>query len=322
MNHELIERYIYAVTRRLPSKQREDVSQELSSLVDDLLTERCGDMTPSEKDIRVVLTELGSPQELYEKYDENSKKCLIGQPYYSTYLFILKIVIFSAAAGLTVANLMLQLIEPQAWYAAVGSWLAMLWKGLMGTFGFVTLLFAFFYHCGVKIDKPFNFDDLPPVPKKQQQIPYWEPIVGIGISVVFLILFLAAPQAICIIYKGGEFVPLFNEGVMRGSWYIIVLFTLAGVTREVIKLVEKRYDRRVMVVTIITNGLSALLAVWWLTGEDLFNPVFKEKMTALFLNEEMFMVRFFEGFQYFFLAVMLLALVMDTIETIIKTLRK
>ena len=62
MSEDLLERYLYAVTRRLPEKQREDVAQELRGLVDDMLFDRCGDITPTEKDLRVVLTEIGTPR--------------------------------------------------------------------------------------------------------------------------------------------------------------------------------------------------------------------------------------------------------------------
>ena len=50
MNLDLIERYIYAATKRLPKKQREDVAQELRGLIDDMLNERCKEVTPTEKD--------------------------------------------------------------------------------------------------------------------------------------------------------------------------------------------------------------------------------------------------------------------------------
>lgn len=155
MKHDLIERYIYAVTKQLPKKQREDVAQELRGLIDDMLNERCGEITPTEKDIRIVLTELGTPQELSAQYDEDAKKCLIGHPYYSTYKFVLKIVLFAAAVGITIANLMLQLVEPQEWFSAITGWLEMLYNTLLATFAIVTLLFAFFYRKGVQITEPF-----------------------------------------------------------------------------------------------------------------------------------------------------------------------
>ena len=80
MKNDMIERYIYAVTKRMNPKVREDVSMELRGLIDDMLLERCGDETPTDKDVRVVLTELGTPQELYAKYDDDKDKGLIGQP--------------------------------------------------------------------------------------------------------------------------------------------------------------------------------------------------------------------------------------------------
>lgn len=56
MKNDLIERYIYAVTKRLPQKVQKDISDELRTLIDDMLVERCGELVPEEKDIRVVLT--------------------------------------------------------------------------------------------------------------------------------------------------------------------------------------------------------------------------------------------------------------------------
>ena len=84
MDSELIRRYIYAVTKRLPRKSREDVAKELNTLIADMLEERCGQVLPTEKDVRVVLTELGTPAELYDQYSGEGKKCLIGPPYYAT----------------------------------------------------------------------------------------------------------------------------------------------------------------------------------------------------------------------------------------------
>ena len=37
---EMIKRYIYDVARRLPSEQRDDISRELRSLIDDMMEER------------------------------------------------------------------------------------------------------------------------------------------------------------------------------------------------------------------------------------------------------------------------------------------
>lgn len=323
MNHDLIERYIYAVTKRLPGKQREDVAQELRGLIDDMLTERCGNLIPGEKDVRIVLMELGTPQELYEKYDESSQKCLIGQPYYSTYRLVVKIVLACVALGLTVSSGILQMMEPQAWYSAATQWLAMLWQGLLSAFAFVTLLFAVFYRKGIPIGEPFHFDDLPPVPKKDQQISLWEPLVGIGFCTVFAVVFLAVPEVLGMLRADtGELVPIFSIAAIRSSWHIIVLFALLGVAGEAVKLMERRYNRKVMWVTVVTNLASGLLAIWWLTGREIYNPIFSERLDHLFGEKAPVIGAMMGHFPFFFLGVMLFALVLDTVSTVVKTLRK
>ena len=51
-DNDLIERYLYAITRHLPSAQRSDVAEELRTLISDMLDERCGSLPPTAKDVR------------------------------------------------------------------------------------------------------------------------------------------------------------------------------------------------------------------------------------------------------------------------------
>lgn len=323
MKHDLIERYIYAVTKQLPKKQREDVAQELRGLIDDMLNERCGEITPTEKDIRIVLTELGTPQELSAQYDEDAKKCLIGHPYYSTYKFVLKIVLFAAAVGITIANLMLQLVEPQEWFSAIIGWLEMLYNTLLATFAIVTLLFAFFYRKGVQITEPFNFDKLPPVPKRTKELSKRECIAGMVFIVIFVVVFLAVPQIMGFhIDRNGLRIPMFSVSALRETWYIIILFAICGMIRESVKLLEGRYNKPVLIVAAVTNAISAILSIWWLTGFKLIHPEFLANVATLFEGEDAFVINLFSNFQLYFLIIMLFALILDSVEVAIKTLRK
>ena len=323
MKHDLIERYIYAVTKQLPKKQREDVAQELRGLIDDMLNERCGEITPTEKDIRIVLTELGTPQELSAQYDEDAKKCLIGHPYYSTYKFVLKIVLFAAAVGITIANLMLQLVEPQEWFSAIIGWLEMLYNTLLATFAIVTLLFAFFYRKGVQITEPFNFDKLPSVPKRTKELSKRECIAGMVFIVIFVVVFLAVPQIMGFhIDRNGLRIPMFSVSALRETWYIIILFAICGMIRESVKLLEGRYNKPVLIVATVTNAISAILSIWWLTGFKLIHPEFLANVATLFEGEDAFVINLFSNFQLYFLIIMLFALILDSVEVAIKTLRK
>lgn len=319
MNQDLIERYLYAVTRRLPRSKQEDVAKELRGLVEDMLLERCGDNRPEEKDVRVVLTELGSPQELYEKYDENSGKCLIGQPYYTTYLFVMKIVALAVLGGLTMSAVIIALLEPGNILEEILNWLAMMFQGLTSAFAIVTVLFAFFYKKNIPLGQPFNFDELPPVPKKNEIISKWECIVGICISVIFATIFLAFPQILgAYLPREGGLIPIFDAGLIHKTWYLILLFSLCGIVRECVKLQERQYNRRVLVTTVIANVTTGVLTVWWMTGFDLMNPAFIEKMTVLLGEDGGIALGIFTHFQSFFLVCVLFALAMDTIEVVVK----
>lgn len=318
MNHDLIERYIYAVTKRMSRKQREDVSMELRTLIEDILMERCGEVLPTEKDVRVVLTELGTPQELYAQYDEDANKCLIGQPYYSTYKFILKLVLLSVAAGMTIASGLLAILEPEDFFTAVLGWLNGTWNALFGAFSCVTILFAWFQRKGIRIADSCNLDELPPVPKVTDLIPKWEPVTGIIFCIIFAVLFLFTPQVFCVIHEG-KMIPLFDLNAIRDSRLLILAFSLCGIIREVVQLMEGQYNKKVMVTALVTDAVSAIFCFWWLKGFDVMNHAFLANIEAMFAGETDIVYRMFANFDTFFLGVMLFALVLDAVDVTVRT---
>jgi len=309
MKNELIDRYIYAVTKRMNPKIREDVKNELFGLVDDMLTERCGEAVPTEKDIRIVLTELGTPQELYVKYSDDSEKCLIGQPYYSTYKFVMQIVLGAVAIGMTVLAVMTAFAELQPWYETVLEWVSMMWAGELQAFGIVTIIFAVLSYKGIQLGEPYNLDDLPAVPKKKQQISRGDCIFSIVGCVIFMVLLLAAPQYLIGYWGPKGVIPLFNSAVLRQCWYLILCWGMADITRTVFRLLEGQFNRRVWSVTLITNGICAIAVPLWLTRPNLINPEFITHVQMALAGEEAFIQNIFLNFDSFLLVVILLALV-------------
>ncbi len=333
MKNDLIERYIYAVTKRLPQKIQKDISDELRTLIDDMLAERCGELVPEEKDIRVVLTELGTPEELYEKYNPDNKKCLIGSPYYSTYKYVLKIVMICTIFGIILANIISGIFDfsksnsIENVVSSTATFIASLITNLIISvgvaFGFVTALFAFFYHKDIKIDITSNLDSLPSVPKKNEKISKVDSIISIGISVVFLVVFLTAPQIFCIIHIGEarETIPIFNVDTIKSTWYIIVMFSFVGIIRDVVRLIEGRYSKKVMITTVAADIISGFLSVWWLMNDRIMNPKFADSISEIFNNKSTFIINIFSNFQYFFLGVIIFALLLDISVTVFKYLK-
>lgn len=315
-NHELINRYIYAATKNLPRKTRTDVAKELQSLISDMLEERCGEVLPTDKDVRVVLTELGTPAELASKYSPDSGKVLIGEAYYSQYKLVLKIVLLCAAFGITIATAAKLAIEPAPWYFAVAQLFAAVSSALIGSFGMVTLIFAVFERKSVALKGlGSGLDDLPPVPEDTSIIKKWEAIGGIVLSVVFVLVFLGLPQLICAVISDDgvrQVIPIFNEQALRSSWFIIVTFAVLGIVRECYKLVEGRYTKRLLTVTAITNALTAVLTVIWISGmRSMLHPELLTNLSVIFPQEPK-MAQMFQHFDSFLMFIILLALVLDT----------
>lgn len=327
-NNELIERYIYAATKRLPSKSRKDVADELRTLIDDMLAERCGNETPTEKDVRVVLTELGTPQELAEKYNPDEKKCLIGPPYYTTYKLVMQIVLSCIGAimlmSFIIKSIILVRMNTTTTFVEIILEIPEIFAALLTAFAFVTIIFAIFQRKNVKLDKSGNLDELPPVPQKSLAIHPAECIVGIAIGIVFTAVFLFCPEIFCIfnfVDDVTEYIPIFDTVVLRELAPFILIFAAAGIVREAVKLYERRYSTLVLVSTIGTNVIALFAAMGWVRP-SIFSADFSASIVGV-LPEDAKSIVFpaIANFSQFFLAVIILMLALDIIETVVKAVK-
>lgn len=87
----LIEVYIQEVAKRLPEKNREDITLELRSTIEDMLPDEY-----NEEDVKSVLEKLGSPVSLANGYLDRPMH-LIGPRYFDVYTTLLKMIIPIAA---------------------------------------------------------------------------------------------------------------------------------------------------------------------------------------------------------------------------------
>ena len=325
VKNDLIDRYIYAVTKHMKSAMKKDVAAELETIIQDMLEERCEDVTPTERDIKVVLTELGTPNELASKYKGETQDCLIGQPYYSLYVYVLKIVTACISGGMLLAQIMAALTSHTIWYIAIYRTIGGIFGGILTGFAFVTLLFAFFYKRGIKVEGLSNgIDNLPPVPQKTNQISKADSIIGIIFSVIFTLVFLVCPQIICIAFvKNGVSVyePLFNLEYIRQTWYLILAFGILGIAKESVKLIDGSYTQRVMIVTIITNLIDGLLTFIWLLNGRIMNSAFFDGVEQLFGENAEIIPKIFMHFNKLFLAIIIFALAINCIETVVKSVK-
>lgn len=291
--NEMIARYIFAVTRHLPEKMREDVKLELQSIISDMLEQRCGDLVPAEQDVRLVLTELGTPWELEAKYRPEGATTLLGGAYYQTWKLVMKIVLLCFGFGMTVAFGVQFFTEQPVWYEAFAKWLGSLLSGGMTAFGFVTLLFMIFQQKQVPMMEGKDFlDELPPVPDKKLTIPTHEAVIELVLHGVFVLVFLAFPQFIVGIFDGGEVIPAFNLAVLRGCWPFIIGIAALGILVNSMELLEGRHTKRLVAVSVVAELITIALSGLWLFTPNLINSTFLRALSGLFSGEA-FLIRIF-----------------------------
>ncbi|WP_156920126.1 hypothetical protein [Brachyspira alvinipulli] len=309
---DIIERYIYAVTKSMPYKIREDVSNEIRTLIDDIIKERFSNSSYEIKDIKNILMEIGNPYELAHKYDTDYNKCLIEYPYYIYYKLILKIVLSSTLLGVIVSSIINIFINNE--YLNLINIVSDICTSMLLAFSFVTLIFLFISKRNINISNLIDFDNLPKPPNEKANI--YKSIITIAASIIFLLLLLLSPKIFS--FKiNNEYLEFFNTDIINKSFLFPVVFILMLVSREIIKLIGNRYNRKTVSLFIGIDIVSAIAASLWLLLYDIINIDFTNALIKLAaVNSISFKI--FNNFQPFCLICILFALLLDSIYIIIK----
>jgi hypothetical protein len=283
---ELIDRYIYAVTRRLPEKQREDIAKELRGLIEDMLAQRAEETESGDAAIKAVLLELGEPSALAAKYS-GKPRYLIGPELFGTYLMVLKIALAAAAFGMLVAMTVRFAVTPPQYVGEVfGNVIGSVFDAAVEAFAWVTAIFALIERYGMDIGggkwtkREWDPGDLPEIPVKGAQIKRHEAIVGIVFTVVFFILLNFAPQLFSAYSSanGAPPVPIFNLDVLRAYLPLINICFALSIVKEILKLVFGRYNLKFAVSSIIISFISMTLAVIAFSNFNIWNLDFVPAM--------------------------------------------
>ena len=262
---DLMERYIYEVTRRVAKDQREDIAMELRELISDMCEqENENGEEMIEKDTMATATEdadattmyrvlenLGDPAEFAKKYrDENS--VLIGPEYYDNYIWVLKIVVITTVLVAIVSSAFEGIIAGGAPAAILGMWIGeSIGEGIaafISSFGAVTLIFALLERRKVKIDlsdarKNWNVKDLetesvpakmwtpiqlPPMPDKRGMISRSDCIVSVIFILIFCGFLTLAPQLFGVMhFENGQLVSSITVFNLE-KWNMILPVFLAS----------------------------------------------------------------------------------------------
>lgn len=330
MQNDFIARYIYAVTRYLPEKTRADVEKELDGLISDMLEERCTGKTPTEADIKAVLTELGTPEELAAKYSGDENKALISGAYLLLYRRIVKLVLPIAAAGLALAGLLSVFLDwnpgPDSYQyigQTIGTVIGGAFAGAFEAFGFITIIFAIMERKKVVLKTEDMFSKLPPVPTKRAQIKTAQPIISIMWAIFGAVLLIGFPWVLGSWSQSTGWVPVFNTEVLRSFWPLILFWAALAISKDIVKLIDGRYSVRLAIVTAVTNILTMITLPIVFLNQNLMNPNFASNIGQFVHGEGVTFVFWpLQNFNVFLVTIVIFALVLETAVTAARALRR
>lgn len=271
---DIVKRYIYAVVRHLPEKDKKEVEKELIVLIEEMMEEY-----PEEKDevekARLVLEKLGNPEKLADKY-RGRERYLIGPRLFNKYLCILKMVLLAIFIGITVASLIGGIISKDGVESILLGYMSTLFQAILQGAAWVTIVFAIMEYQNVDLDSEFGWSlkDLPVIPNKKAVISKCESVVALVFTTIFFSILYFAPELIGIFYgKGGEVVniPLFNTEILSGYRILLICILVIEIIQESLKLVWGVWNSKRAIISSVGTLASISLTIMVFSNMNIWN---------------------------------------------------
>jgi len=282
MSNNLIDRYLYDVTRRLPEGERGELRRELRANIDDMLPENATDA-----DMEALLLELGDPALLAEKYRQKPRY-LISPAVFERYIRTLQRVLPLVGGILLVVGLALGGFEAvrsggiaQIIATALEKGFSMGFSGALQTLFWITLGFFIAERAGASANaKPWQPSALPEIPPQiKRAIPLSDSIA----ELVVILLTSAAAMLFCsgkwpldtmLSYEGVEVQHIFSESFLAACIPATAALAALGLLSGLLKLAFRRWTPRVCAGVLLDGVLSCALALSMLHRTDLLHADF------------------------------------------------
>ncbi|SHH91807.1 hypothetical protein SAMN02745823_01425 [Sporobacter termitidis DSM 10068] len=319
----LIDRYLYDVSRRLPEEMRADVERELRSNIEDMLPEN-----PGQGDIEKVLTELGSPAKLAVRYNPRPRY-LISPEFFDEYLMVLKI------AGICLGALLAALAVFKIVFSDAGStdivsavvsviagFIGGAFDGVVYAFFWVTIVFFCIEHFGGKKNaRPWSPKYLPEVPANAKGLIRRGDAVARAIfSILFTALFLAGtlrqPPFIAWYETGAPTVALFDSQLVQRFLPFFVSMMALTLAVAMLKLVIGRWNIAVAAMHCLCGIIGAVIGVTFINNPGVFTGAF----IARFAEKVQVTERAMSGYVGIAVTVLTVLIVVGAIGDIIATI--
>ena len=281
--NDLIGRYVYDVTRRLPEKDRDEVSKELKSNIFDMLPDGAG-----ENEVKSVIYQLGPPVLLAEKY-RPKPRYLIAPAFYDDYVRVLKRVlplvgVVALAAGMILGAIGVIKDGMADWTVftgnAVKTGISMGISAVFQALFWTTAGFVIAERKGAKAGREWKIEDLPQVPPNDKgRIPLSDSVTALILTIVFAVVVILMcagilPVAFVIITGDTEIRSIFSPSFLAVCAPVVAVMALLGAGACVAKIVARRWTPLVCGAVIVSDLINMCLIIYLLNRPDLFSAEF------------------------------------------------
>jgi len=286
---DMIERYVYAVTHKLPAQQRGDIEQELRSLIEDMLEERVRERDIAPADVEGVLAELGNPRDFAAKYRE--KRYLIGPEFYDLYMMILKIVALWSFVGITIAFVVQSVLDSTHLLKLFAEYIGSIFTMGVQVIAWVTIVFAVMEYTGVKAanlrnkkNGPWHPSQLSAIPDKRTSIGASGAIAAIIFNILFMVLFLFSSKLLGLHLHVGAasytFIPFWDQDVFKQLMPLIYGVFGLMILKECVKLYFGKWTEKLVFSMLALDVVIFILYCFFFADLTIWNPNFMNELLS------------------------------------------
>lgn len=277
---DLIERYVHEVGKYLPEKEREEVRNELRSLLYDQLDDRYKG-EPTEDDVVELLTEFGEPREMAASYGR--EQYLIGPDLFPTMMYVLQRGWVLVPAIVVLIRVLVAFLSGEP-TTVIGLFLETLFTVVQAVFvftGIVVMIFAMMQYSGVDLDEHKTAFDPRQLPRLNDpaRVERGEVATGIAFGVfgAAILFYFVRVGGLTLRFNLTEPVDVLPVPM---NWLVVALVTtILSVLLQVIVLRRGRWSVSILLAEMVVEVVS-LVAGYYAFFVPLFGWLF-ERVPAL-----------------------------------------
>lgn len=311
MKRDLVEGYLYEVTKSLPRKERSDVYENLELEINEKIELRKESNIETKEEVLSVLEEYGNPAEVAARYSHSRKKALVPQPHFSGYSRNKFISFFSTIlvlGGIYLFNYFFINTFP----ITVDFVLEVLATvGIAFAIIYITYTLAFSWVSGSRLPNWNRYSKgIKPEPTKQSRVSVFEIVFQVILSTLLFVVIGLGRDLLGINIENFDLIP----NIVIPFMVIIVAAYFINVINIAYKEIDRRYTLGVLFSTILTNLLVMGIAFYIFVMENSISQNFTNWLAGM-LPENTLITNLVNNFGLVVFLIIALFAVIDIITT-------